>query len=91
MNWTHFAQIGIYLLLLAALAKPLGWFMDRVYQGQSLPFLDRCFGAIERFIYRCCGIEPAKEMDWKTYALACLLFNLLGPGRLLPRFLRRPV
>ncbi|EQD72676.1 ATPase, K+ transporting, A subunit, partial [mine drainage metagenome] len=38
-----------------------------------------CFGApIERLLYRLGGIRADEEMSWKRYALAMLLFNLLG-------------
>ena len=72
-----FLQILIYLALLLLLVKPLGGYMARVYQGEHT-LLDRLFGPLERFIYRLSGIKPAQEMDWKVYATAMLLFNLLG-------------
>jgi K+-transporting ATPase ATPase A chain len=70
-------QLVLYLVVLLALAKPLGAYMARVYQGQ--PFgLDKALGWLERLIYRICGIRPGEEMGWKTYALAMLLFNFAG-------------
>jgi K+-transporting ATPase ATPase A chain len=51
--------------------------MARVYMGQRSG-LDRVLGPLERLIYRLCGIRAEEEMDWKTYAIAMLLFNLLG-------------
>jgi potassium-transporting ATPase potassium-binding subunit len=71
-------QIGIYWLVLLALAKPLGAFMARVYQGNALFGLEKILGPVERLVYRLCGVKADEEMDWKTYAFACLLFNLLG-------------
>jgi len=70
-------QIVLYLAVLIALAKPLGSYMARVYEGQST-FLDRILGPIERLIYRVSGIRPEVEMNWKTYTVAMLLFNLFG-------------
>ncbi len=70
-------QILIYLVVLIALAKPLGLFMARVYKGKRT-FLDRAVGPIERWIYRLAGVSPDQEMDWKMYALAMLVFNFLG-------------
>jgi K+-transporting ATPase ATPase A chain len=70
-------QLLLYLVVLIALAKPLGTYMARVYQNQ--PFgLDRALGWLERLIYRLAGVRPDQEMGWKTYAGAMLLFNLLG-------------
>jgi K+-transporting ATPase ATPase A chain len=70
-------QIGLYLLVLLALVKPLGWYMARVYEGKPCG-LDRALGPLERLVYRVCRIDPAEEMSWMTYAKAMLVFNLLG-------------
>ena len=79
-------QIGLYFLVLVGLAKPLGWYMARVYQGNPCG-LDRALGPVERLIYRLSGVRPHEEMGWKTYALAMLLFN--GAGLLLLYALQR--
>ncbi len=67
-------QIVLYLVVLIALVRPLGLFMARVYQGERT-FLDPVVRPIERFIYRVCGVNSEQEMDWKTYAIAMLVFN----------------
>src|SRR5262245_34861977 len=70
-------QLALYMVVLIALAKPLGAYMARVYQNQ--PFgLDKALGWLERLIYRWSGVQPDREMDWKTYTLAMLLFNFAG-------------
>ncbi len=70
-------QLGIYLAVLLALAKPLGAYMARVYQGQPCG-LDRLLGPLERGIYRLAGIDANHEMGWRRYAEAVLLFSLVG-------------
>ncbi len=70
-------QIGLYLALLLLLVKPLGAYMARVYQG-SPTFLDPLLRPVERLFYRASGVRAGDEMDWKTYAVAMLLFNALG-------------
>jgi K+-transporting ATPase ATPase A chain len=70
-------QIGLYLALLLALARPLGAYMARVYDGQPI-LLARLLGPVERSIYRLAGVQPHEEMSWKGYALAMLSFNLVG-------------
>ena len=70
-------QMGLFLLVLVALVKPLGTLMARVYEGRPCG-LDKPLGWLERLIYRLAGIQPNQPMNWKTYALAVLLFNLLG-------------
>jgi K+-transporting ATPase ATPase A chain len=70
-------QIIIYLVVLLLLVRPLGAYMARVYEGEHI-FLDQILGPVERLIYRLAGVDPEEEMNWKTYALAMLLFNALG-------------
>jgi len=70
-------QLVFYLVVLLVLAKPLGAYMARVYEGRRVAF-DRALGWLERLIYRVSGISPKAEMGWKTYALTMLIFNLAG-------------
>ena len=63
--------------LLLLLAKPLGAYMARVYGGRPSG-LDRFLGPFERSLYRFCRIDPAEEMNWKSYAKTMLIFNLAG-------------
>ena len=70
-------QIGLYLIVLLLLVKPLGSFMAKVYEGERT-FLSPVLGPVERLIYRITGVKPQEEMDWKTYAFAMLLFSLVG-------------
>jgi K+-transporting ATPase ATPase A chain len=77
MVLNDYVQIGIYFVVLVLLVKPLGLYMARVYQGEST-FLDRPIRPLERLFYRLLGIDPQDEMDWKTYALALLVFSALS-------------
>jgi K+-transporting ATPase ATPase A chain len=77
MNLYNWLQLIFYFVVLLALAKPLGSFMAKVYQGERT-FLDRVLGPVERFFYRISGVNPEEDMDWKTYAIAVMLFNVLG-------------
>jgi K+-transporting ATPase ATPase A chain len=77
MNLYDWLQIILYLTVLLALVKPLGSYMARVYQNERV-FLDPILGPVERFIYRISGIDSKSEMNWKTYAIAMLLFNAVG-------------
>lgn len=70
-------QLVFYCVLLAAVAKPLGGYMARVYEGEA-KITERLFGPVERLCYRVLGINPKEEMTWKTYALATMLFNVAG-------------
>src|SRR5206468_4807094 len=70
-------QLALYVVVLLALAKPLGTYMARVYENRPCG-LDGALGWLERLIYRLAGVRPDQEMGWKTYAATMLLFNLLG-------------
>ncbi len=70
-------QLALYVIIVLALVKPLGWYMARVYSGRPCG-LDCVLGPIERFFYRLSSIHPAHEMGWKSYLLAMLVFNLFG-------------
>ena len=70
-------QIVLYMAVLLLLAKPVGSFIARVYEGQPIG-LDRVLGPLERATYRLTGVRQGEEMDWKQYSLAMLLFNFVG-------------
>ena len=72
-----FLQIPVYLIVLLALAWPLGSYVARIYQGRPV-FLSPVLERLERLIYHLAGTRPEEEMDWKTYTVAMLLFNALG-------------
>src|SRR5882762_9722194 len=77
MSANGYLQLAVYVAVLLALAKPLGAYMARIYEGQ--PALLNRFGApLERLIYRLCGVLPDQEMRWTQYALAALWFSLAG-------------
>jgi K+-transporting ATPase ATPase A chain len=77
MSAAAWTQLGLYIIVLLLLAKPLGTFMARVYQGQRT-ILEPVARPVEFLLYRAAGVRPAEEMNWKTYAVAMLLFNVLG-------------
>jgi potassium-transporting ATPase potassium-binding subunit len=70
-------QLVLYLVVLLALAKPLGLYMARVYTGRA-PGLERALGWLERLIYRLARVQPDVEQGWKAYTVAMLLFNFAG-------------
>jgi len=74
MDVTVFA---LFLVILILLALPLGRYMAKVFTFEKTIF-DPVFRPIEKLIYRLSGLNPDPEMNWKQYAGALLLFNLLG-------------
>ena len=65
------------LSLTILLALPLGRYMHRVYAGDRF-WATRLMGPVERGLYRVTGVSASEEMDWKRYAIALLIFNLIG-------------
>ncbi len=77
MTGLGLVQIVIFAALVAALTKPLGWYMARVFAGERT-VLSRALAPLERGLYRVSGVAPAKEQSWRDYALSLLAFNLAG-------------
>jgi len=77
MTGNDIVQIVLFFGVLLLLAKPLGVYMARVYEGQPSG-LDRVLGPVERLFYRLCGIKPEEEMGWKKYTGTVLLFSAAG-------------
>jgi K+-transporting ATPase ATPase A chain len=71
--------LAAFLLVLLALAYPLGIVLTRVGDGGKVPGLG-WLSFIERGLYRLAGVAPegGAGMGWKSYALALLVFNGLG-------------
>ena len=74
---SHHAWIllGLYLVVLLLLVKPFGIYIADVMEGRGIAAR---LPAIESPLYRLCSIRKDEEMGWLQYALAILLFNLLG-------------
>jgi K+-transporting ATPase ATPase A chain len=77
MTGQSFLQIALYLVVLIALAKPLGSYMARIYQDEPA-VLNRWLAGFENCLYRWSGVDAKQDMRWTQYALASLVFNLLG-------------
>ena len=73
MTFLGWLTIFLFVVILTALAMPLGRYMAAVYTGQ-LNFLR----VPERCLYRVMRVDPAREQDWKAYAKSVILFSLAG-------------
>ncbi|MGR8978681.1 MAG: potassium-transporting ATPase subunit KdpA [Gammaproteobacteria bacterium] len=70
-------NIVVYLAVLLLCVKPLGGFMASVYLGECV----RCCRWVlpfENLIYRLSGVNPKRDMRWQDYAMALLVFNVIG-------------
>jgi potassium-transporting ATPase potassium-binding subunit len=64
-----------YLVVLAALAVPLGGYMARIANAAPIGGV---VGRFEQVIYRAAAVDPAQDMPWTRYAVAVLSFNAAG-------------
>lgn len=77
MTTNDFIQVAVFLVVLLLLIKPVGSYMAQVFA--DAPNRVTRFGApVERLLYRLCGIRADEDMGWRRYAIAMLVFNMLG-------------
>ncbi len=69
------AGVVITFLITLLIAFPLGKYIAAVFAGEKT-FTDFT-GRFEQFVYRICGIDPKKEMNWKQHIIALLSINLV--------------
>ncbi|KVA59859.1 ATPase [Burkholderia cepacia] len=77
MNLNNLFQTALYIVILTALALPLGRYVANVLDGSSV-VVRRIGRPVESLLFRLAGVDPGAEMSWKQYALAVLVFNALG-------------
>jgi K+-transporting ATPase ATPase A chain len=77
MTVNGWIQIAIYCAIIAALVKPLGWYMTAVFNGERT-FLSPVLRPVETGLYRLGGIDERREQDWLTYTVAMLFFHVGG-------------
>src|SRR5450631_1234924 len=70
-------QILLFCAILVALAKPLGWYMTRVFNGERT-FLSPILRPVEAGLYWVGGVDEKREQHWLTYTVAMLLFHVGG-------------
>ena len=77
MTLIGWMQILVFCTLVVALAKPLGGYITRVFNGER-NFLSPILLPLERGLYGLAGIDAKREQHWLTYTIAMLLFNAIG-------------
>src|SRR5579871_3833120 len=74
MTTRDYLQLILYTCVLLATAKPLGLYMQRVFDG-TRTFLHPVFSKLENAIYRACSINPNEDQEWTKYAGCLLIFS----------------
>jgi potassium-transporting ATPase potassium-binding subunit len=75
MTLIGWIQILLYCAIIVALAKPLGGYMTRVFNGERT-FLSPVLRPVEAVIYGISGVDEKREQHWLTYTVAMLLFHV---------------
>ncbi|OWA35675.1 potassium-transporting ATPase subunit KdpA [Saccharibacillus sp. O16] len=68
--------ILVTLLIVVALAKPVGLYLAAAFDYGSSSRLNRVFGPVERLIYRISGVREENQ-SWKTYAASLIGSNAI--------------
>lgn len=72
---TEITGVLVSFLLTLLIAFPLGKYIARVFRGEKT--MTDFMAPFERFIYRVCGIDPKREMNWKQHMAALLSINII--------------
>ena len=70
-------QLALYVAVLFAFIKPLGWYMAQVFEGKPAG-LNRIGRPVENLVYKVCGVSSQEETNWQRYAFGILIFNVIG-------------
>jgi len=77
MNFADGTLILLYFSCLLAVTPVMGAWLAGALRSNP-PFWLRWLRPCERCVYRLAGVAPDAEMNWRDYAAALLVFNLLG-------------
>ena len=75
MSVTGIIQIAVFFAVIVALAKPVGLFMARLFEGERT-VLHPVLRPLEVLVYRLSGIREDVEQRWTGYASALLAFSV---------------
>ena len=74
---TDWVQLILFFVVLAALIVPVGGFIAKVYTNERT-FISPILNPVERWILSASGVNSSDEMDWKMFAVAMMVFSLIG-------------
>jgi len=77
MTANGWLQIGLFLVLVFLVTKPIGIFIAKVFNREKT-FMDPVLRPLERLLYRVTGVDETHEMRWTEYAISMLLFSLVS-------------
>ncbi|MGZ9585252.1 potassium-transporting ATPase subunit KdpA [Paenibacillus marinisediminis] len=73
-------SIGITIVIVILLARPVGHYLAKVFNNEGAPLPgDRILGPVDRFLFKIFGIREVNQ-SWKGYAMALVLTNVVMIG-----------
>lgn len=77
LQMTDWIVLCLFIGFFVVTVVPLGRFMVRVLKGEP-HVLSFAVVPVERWLLSWSRVNPDEEMDWKTFALAMMIFSLTG-------------
>ena len=77
MTFVGWVEIVVFSLLLLAVTKPLGTYIQRVFDNEST-WLDFVLKPVEKLCYAAFGVDSKEDMHWTRYAMCLLSLSLVA-------------
>ncbi len=71
-------QLMLFVLVLAAVTKPMGLYLTQVLDTNGRTWFDPVVKPLERLTYWLMGVDGRREQGWKEYTLSMLLFSAVS-------------
>ena len=75
MRSIDWLQLGLFVVALALITKPMGLYLSQVLDAKGRTWFDPILKPLEKITYRLMGVNAEREQDWKQYTIAMLLFS----------------
>jgi potassium-transporting ATPase potassium-binding subunit len=79
MKLADWLQLAVFVIIVILLLIPVGGCIAQVLSGQPNA-ISTVFAPVEHWLFRVSGVNPDTEMDWKQFASALMVFNIIGIG-----------
>lgn len=77
MDARNLFELGLFVAILAITGPWLGSMLANLFEGK-FSGLAKPLRPVEKLLYRGMGVDEGAEMNWRQYAVALMLFNILG-------------
>jgi len=78
MRSIDWLQLGLFVVAVALITKPMGLYLVQVLDAKGKTWFDPVLRPLERITYRLMGVNAEQEQDWKKYTIAMLLFSVVS-------------